>query len=219
MKKSIRVPKVNITASEIEASQGELIRKTNAEVHTIDSLNWKEFSYLPTVRFSIAYSNEGIYLWFEVKETTAKATILDDNGPVYNDSCVEFFIDAAGDGTYYNFEINCIGTLLLGYGNSRHNRLQAPFDILNAVKRWPSLGKNIIDNSGRETVWEVSVFLPNKAFWMHSITDFTERKAPANFYKCGDKTAMRHYVSWNPITTEKPDFHRPEFFGELVFTT
>ena len=38
----------------------------------------------------------------------------------------------------------------------------------------------------------------------------------ANFYKCGDKTAHPHYLSWSPIHTEKPDFHRPEFFGELI---
>ena len=37
----------------------------------------------------------------------------------------------------------------------------------------------------------------------------------ANFYKCGDKTAHPHFLSWSPVSTEKPDFHRPEFFGEL----
>jgi hypothetical protein len=39
----------------------------------------------------------------------------------------------------------------------------------------------------------------------------------ANFYKCGDSTAVPHYLSWSHIATETPDFHRPEFFGELYF--
>ena len=39
----------------------------------------------------------------------------------------------------------------------------------------------------------------------------------ANFYKCGDKLSVPHYLSWNPVTTEKPDFHRPEYFGLLEF--
>ena len=39
----------------------------------------------------------------------------------------------------------------------------------------------------------------------------------ANFYKCGDKTAHIHFVSWSPIGCEKPDFHRPEYFGTLEF--
>ena len=34
------------------------------------------------------------------------------------------------------------------------------------------------------------------------------KKIRANFYKCGDKTAHPHYVSWAPINTPQPDFHR-----------
>ncbi len=42
-------------------------------------------------------------------------------------------------------------------------------------------------------------------------------RAAANFYKCGDETAVPHYGAWSPIDTPQPDFHRPEFFGEVVF--
>ena len=38
----------------------------------------------------------------------------------------------------------------------------------------------------------------------------------ANFYKCGDETEHLHYGMWSRCETEKPDFHRPEFFGTLV---
>lgn len=37
-----------------------------------------------------------------------------------------------------------------------------------------------------------------------------------NFYKCGDLTAEPHYLSWSPIAFERPNFHLPEFFGELL---
>lgn len=37
----------------------------------------------------------------------------------------------------------------------------------------------------------------------------------ANFYKCGDGLTVPHYLSWSPIVTEKPDFHRPEFFNQI----
>ena len=42
-------------------------------------------------------------------------------------------------------------------------------------------------------------------------------RAAANFYKCGDETEVPHYGAWSPVETPSPDFHRPEFFGELVF--
>ena len=38
----------------------------------------------------------------------------------------------------------------------------------------------------------------------------------ANFYKCGDKMQYQHYGMWNEYHVEKPDFHRPEYFGEIV---
>ena len=38
----------------------------------------------------------------------------------------------------------------------------------------------------------------------------------ANFYKCGDATSHPHWASWNPIG-EKLSFHKPEYFGEIVF--
>jgi hypothetical protein len=42
-------------------------------------------------------------------------------------------------------------------------------------------------------------------------------RAAANFYKCGDETEIPHYGAWSEVKTPSPDFHRPEFFGEIVF--
>ncbi|MCK7480493.1 MAG: carbohydrate-binding family 9-like protein [Candidatus Moduliflexus flocculans] len=42
-------------------------------------------------------------------------------------------------------------------------------------------------------------------------------RSAANFYKCGDETEFPHYGAWSPVETPAPDFHRPEFFGEIVF--
>ena len=36
-------------------------------------------------------------------------------------------------------------------------------------------------------------------------------------YKCGDELPHPHFRSWKSIETEKPDFHRPEFFAEVAF--
>ena len=38
----------------------------------------------------------------------------------------------------------------------------------------------------------------------------------ANFYKCADKTKRPHFVSWQPILLPNPDFHCPQFFGEII---
>ena len=49
-------------------------------------------------------------------------------------------------------------------------------------------------------------------------TDYTlepGRVIRANCYKCGDKTVREHYMMWNPTTSDTPDFHRPQDFGEM----
>jgi hypothetical protein len=39
----------------------------------------------------------------------------------------------------------------------------------------------------------------------------------ANFYKCGNKTVHKHYLSWSPIDLGEPNFHCPEYFGVIRF--
>lgn len=39
-----------------------------------------------------------------------------------------------------------------------------------------------------------------------------------NFYKCGNLTAQEHYLAWNRVDAECPDFHRPEYFGTMSFS-
>jgi hypothetical protein len=47
--------------------------------------------------------------------------------------------------------------------------------------------------------------------------DFSSgKRMKGNFQKCGDKTKFPHYGSWNRIDTPEPDFHRPEYFGDLI---
>ena len=36
------------------------------------------------------------------------------------------------------------------------------------------------------------------------------------FNKCAEATSQPHYLSWAPIKTPAPDFHRPEFFGDII---
>jgi hypothetical protein len=39
----------------------------------------------------------------------------------------------------------------------------------------------------------------------------------ANFYRCGGRTEPQ-YAVWHNIDVSEPDYHRPEHFGELVFS-
>ena len=185
--------------------------------YPIDEVNWSNFPYKPDVRFSLAYSQTGIYLKFWVTEDGVRGLVMEDNGRVYTDSCVELFIDPSGDGTYYNFEFNCIGTLLLAHGATRDNRKKAPETVLSKILRSASLGKEKTMQEKGLCEWNLTSFIPYEAFFEHHIQSLSGKTVRANFQKCGDEMAVPHFITWNPIVTPQPDYHRPEFFGELRF--
>lgn len=214
--KKLSVPKINISSVSPE-ELSSVLDAENIAYEPIDVTNWKQFPYRPDVKFRIAYSDEVIFLNYKVNEKSVRAKYDVDNGKVFTDACVEFFVIPAGDSIYYNFEFNCIGTLLLGSGAGRGNRTRADADVMNKVLRWSSLGTESFDEKVENTEWELSAIIPYSAFYQHKLSSLEGKTIRANFYKCGDELVTPHFVSWNPIATEKPDFHRPEFFGMLEF--
>ena len=178
----------------------------------IDSLNWPDrFSLKPDCQFKIVRTKEKLYIRFDVKEKNIRAVYEKDQSPVYQDSCVEFFCKLPGEKMYYNFEFNCIGTCSAGKRESRTENLHPLNESqLSQIERFSSLKRIAFEEKSGLFEWNLTVGLPLKLIHAENAA-----KLSANFYKCGDKTREPHYLSWNPVLTEKPDFHRPEFFGEL----
>ncbi len=185
------------------------------ELQNIDSDCW---NYGTDVKasFGIAYDPQNIYLRFNVQESNTKAVYRNFNDPVNDDSCVEFFVSFE-KGYYYNLEFNCIGTILGAYGSGREDRVLLDSDLLASIQTVPSLGTGKILIEDRDTRWTLDVKIPLSIFKFSGMDTFKNKTAFCNFYKCGDKQVIEHYLSWLPIKAEKPDFHRPEYFGELNF--
>lgn len=170
------------------------------------------------VRFQIQHDGSGIDLQYHVEEPGVRATQTRFNSPVYEDSCVEFFVSFPGeDGSYYNFEFNCIGTVLGGYGKDRHERRRIPDDDLRKITTRSSLGNKPFGVREGPVIWKLSVRLPAGVFIHSNIEDLTGMTASGNFFKCGDRLENPHYLSWQPVRTPEPDFHQPRFFGKLQF--
>lgn len=205
-----------ISAANVEVgSLPKLLDEEKIGFQPVNEVNWNEYSYCPKVEFRVAHTEDAILLHFKVTEASVRARYSEDNGSVWTDSCVEFFSIPAGDGIYYNIECNCIGTILVGAGPQRNNREHAPADVTAQVQRWSSLGRTSFEERVEEVTWEVALVIPYTVFFKHQITSLDGKEIKANFYKCGDELQTPHFLSWNPIEIEKPDFHRPDFFGTL----
>lgn len=151
---------------------------------------------------------------FHVRGLDLRATVMEDNGHSWEDSCCEFFVTDPYDGTYYNFELTCIGSLLAAKRTSRVNKTMLSPSLLASVKRYCSLDRKEVTIKDRIFCWTVAMLIPFELIGLDK--DNLPVSLRGNFYKCGDLTEHPHFLSWNPIKTPKPDFHRPEFFGEII---
>ncbi|MGB1020827.1 MAG: carbohydrate-binding family 9-like protein [Flavobacteriaceae bacterium] len=185
---------------------------------TVRNANWEAFPYTPEVAFRMAHDTDHIYLKFYVSEAHILAQHNAPNTATHRDSCVEFFIDPDQSGGYYNFEFNCIGTTHLAYGPDRYSRTFIdPEKITSSLFIESTLGNQPFEEKTGDFHWEMVVAIPSSLFIYHPNLKFDKLESKANFFKCGDDTQKPHFLSWQPIDTPKPDFHRPEFFGNLMF--
>ena len=213
--KELVVKKVNTS---VDASWAEVLNSLEAAPwNIIDTVNWQEYSYRPQVQFRMQYCDSAFLLQYRVREQSVRAVAAGDNGEVWKDSCVEFFVTPSDDGIYYNFEFNCAGTCLLAAGASREGREAAKPALIATIRRQPSLGRHPFGERKNETEWNMALVIPYTCLFRHPDYSPAGKTVRANFYKCGDDLTVPHFLSWNPIKTEKPDFHRPEFFGTVKF--
>ncbi len=179
----------------------------NANEIKIDNVEWAEFPYCPQTSVKVLKGEDGLFVKFVTDEEELVMDCKETNGDVFKDSCVEFFFKPnpeENDG-YFNFEINAAGTLHIGYGTGRSPLRQ----------RLPGI---------EPSVFKVETEYLAKGFILKLFIPFSfieERSGKigeyfmGNFQKCKEKGATAHFVTWSPIKTEAPDFHRPEYFARI----
>ena len=177
----------------------------------IDNNNW-DIAYSPKSIAKIGYDDNGIYVFMSSYEDNIRYTLKERNSDVYTDSCLEFFFMPLvnNNDKYINFEINPLGTMLTAVGKNRDTR---EF-FYDGDSSYFKMETEIKDN-----YWNLSYYIPESLIAKY-IDGFTIQKGiniKANFFKCGDKSNIAHFLSWTKIETPSPDFHRPEFFGTLIF--
>jgi hypothetical protein len=211
--KHLSVPYIHIGET---SAIGEISSKLD-DVHQeiIHNSPWTAFPYKPEVAFAMAHGDNGVFLKFFVEEKYLRAIYSEPNQPVYKDSCVEFFVSFGDEREYYNFEFNCAGTCLLSFGNERTNREMTSSELIRSIAFQSSIKP--ATNRDANVGWELTVAIPFAAFQYHQVNSMKGKKCRANFYKCGDDLPEPHFLAWNTIQTEEPDFHRPEFFGTVEF--
>lgn len=212
----ITIPRLDILDSIEDADTLVATLDSKGVRDIISCVNWPEVSpYRPLCSFAAAYSAEYLYIDFLVRCNYLRAENFEDLSPVSEDSCVEFFIDPLCDGHYWNFEFNCIGTVNASHRTERAKPTRLTSEEIATIRRYPSCGTRPFCELEGFFLWNVLVAIPLSLMDMEA--DAMPQHARCNFYKCASATSEPHYLSWAPINTERPDFHRPDFFGKISF--
>lgn len=165
--------------------------------------------------FRICYNEESLHIIF----STAGAPILcrhfADLSAVCEDSCVEFFVQPLPDGKYFNFEFNVAGYLNASHRKERPNPTRLTTEELTSIERQGKYCKDLFSGSDiqSERDWDIAVTIPWKILGVKPCPGMILK---ANFQAVCSAGNPPYYLSWAPINTPKPDFHRPEFFGEII---
>ena len=192
--------------------------------------------FTPGVEAKMMYDDENLYVIFRVNDKYVKSIVTEINGPVYEEPAVEFFFspDTAFPHKYFNLEINCIGTPLMHYNDfknvieGRTIKESTPLDEkdIRQVEIASTISKDIdpltriIDEEITEPViWTIEYRIP-----LSILENYSKVVRPqpgvewkANFYKIAEKGTNVHFFTWSPVNNAVPNFHLPQFFGDIIF--
>ncbi len=157
-----------------------------------------------------------LYLAFVCRDSHIWADHYDTNSATYNDDTVELFWNPSPDtqNSYYQFEINCIGNLLSVWKNG-----SSPRPVIMVPHISQRIQGTVNRDSDTDSFWTLEV-----AIRFSDYPEIAGGKVPApgdrwraGLNRCGGHTNPQ-YSQWSPSNTATPSFHRPDDFGELLFS-
>ena len=179
-------------------------------------------SHFPRTEVKIAYDAAAIYVIFRVEDRYVRAVAAEHQDSVCRDSCVELFFTPDTDVAkgYFNLEMNCGGTMLFAFQKRRGiEHVSIPKEECSRLERAHSLPRLVNPEIAEPVTWTVEYRVP-----LALLQRYCRVVAPApgvvwraNFYKCASDCSHPHYLTWARVDAPEPDFHLPEFFGELEF--
>lgn len=207
----------------------------------IDYESWRDRKgYNPEASFQVVHTDESIIVKFTVKNDYLVSKETETNAIVCGDACVEFFVSPSSDPEhYYNFEMNSLGTLHLGYGidaqhgetaevEGRHIIDPEIIHQYTTMKVIPASTEPVETADGPRGEWGLELTINKEIFKVISGKEFGDKLAKGGFYKCGDLpkkekargSAEGHLLSWNHIDTKSKTnqgYHTTVDFGNIAF--
>lgn len=190
------------------------------DVRSVEITNYMgakpEFS--PRTEVKMLYDDENIFIIFRVHDKFVQSVVQENNGPVFQDACVEFFFspDRKHPERYFDLEINCGGTPLICYVPREKEFTTTDIKKIAIAHSMP---KVVFPEIKKPVTWIVECRIPLSVLEKFADIDKPEEGTcwRGNFFKTASTGSNPHYFTWAIVESDKPNFHLPQYFGKLKF--
>lgn len=171
-----------------------------------------------TTRVAALWDTENLYLAFAIEDAEIWATLRDHDARLFEEECVEFFIDPSGDGCHYiEAQVNSLNTIRdLLVDTSIENPGKAEYD---AMARWHFNAMRSAVQMRTGWGWTLEIAIPWEEFEF-SKCSFPPRPGHAmraNFYRYERSQTGAQPLELSAWSQVVRSFHEPERFGQLIF--
>lgn len=196
-----------------------------AAIVTLDHFLKESSDHHPGVKVKLTYLDDILYVFFRVSDKYVLCERTQYQARVCEDSCVEFFIRPKPDHGYFNFEINCGGTMLLYYiedatrvDDAFAKYSPVPWKLASMIDIYHSLPPRVYPEIIDDTEWMLEYRIPFTLFeaYLGPLGNVAGQTWHGNLFKCADSSSHPHWTSWAPLDG-KHNFHLPEYFAPMHF--
>lgn len=178
----------------------------------------------PRTNVRMLYNSSGIQGIFQIQDQYVRCLHSGYQEDVWQDACVEFFVQPRPERGYFNFEMNCGGSLL-SYYVADATRIPGGFAEFSPLK--PEDGRQVQIRTTLPAIidpeivipvtWTLEFLIPFALLeeYVGPLREVSGQEWHANFYKCAENNSHPHWASWNPLP--ELNFHYPDAFGCMRF--
>ena len=193
----------------------------NAVPVPISQFLWCDPDQEPLSVARLLYDDNELFIQYQVESDYIYAETTTLNGPVWEDSCVELFaaVDPTRREHYFNFEVNCLGTVHLGIGTDRVDRDLITPELAESIRIRTSVSGPTKTPADSDDHWWVAVAIPFNTLAALTGTPVAPTWGTTwygNVHRLRSKPTPM-FAAWKSVETSEPNFHRPSAFDKLIF--
>ncbi len=182
---------------------------------------WYESGKKEQTVAKLLWDDKYLYVAFLCQDAHISGTRTERDSSVWKDDCVEVFTAPNPDlpNAYFNMEMNVRGAILDSYHPSKKSqKIEGKWNP-DGIQIKTSVVGTLNDDGDEDRYWILEAAIPLAGF-SHVAKNTPPMAGDVwhmNLNRLGGETNQQ-FSQWSPGKSEKPQYHRPQDFGRVIFS-